>query len=90
MPVTFESEWYAATRPIPRSQKAPSFCAMKTTNGQADDLADICPELKLTVFTDRDVAENPGRVEEALDTADAFFASLIFDYDQVCCVIRGR
>lgn len=35
------------------------------------------------MFTDRDIAEDPERVEEALKAADAFFASLVFDYDQV-------
>ncbi|MEB3322106.1 MAG: cobaltochelatase subunit CobN, partial [Synechococcaceae cyanobacterium] len=42
-----------------------------------------CPELEVVVFSDRDLGERPGEVEEALDGADAFFASLIFDYDQV-------
>lgn len=38
------------------------------------------------MFTDRDVAQDPERVEEALKAADAFFASLVFDYDQVCAL----
>lgn len=50
---------------------------------KADNLAEACPELQLSVFTDRDIAEDPGRVERALETADAFFGSLVFDYDQV-------
>lgn len=35
------------------------------------------------VFTDRDVSEDAPRVAAALETADAFFASLVFDYDNV-------
>lgn len=41
------------------------------------------------MFTDRDVSENPSAVEEALKTADAFFASLVFDYDNVRGVARS-
>jgi Domain of unknown function (DUF3479) len=44
---------------------------------------EVCPELQLTVLTDRDIAEDRGRVEAVLAEADAFFGSLIFDYDQV-------
>lgn len=43
----------------------------------------MCPELELVVFTDRDIAEDAPRVAAALETADAFFASLVFDYDNV-------
>eukprot|EP00903_Cladosiphon_okamuranus_P008053 g7767.t1 len=49
----------------------------------ADELRDTCPELELVVFTDRDVLEDAPRVAEALEKADAFFASLVFDYDNV-------
>ncbi|GAB4283095.1 MAG: magnesium chelatase subunit H [Oscillatoriaceae cyanobacterium] len=42
-----------------------------------------CPELELQVFTDQDIATNPTRVETALTGADVFFASLLFDYEQV-------
>ena len=42
-----------------------------------------CPELEMVVFSDRDLAAKPEAVEAALAGADAFFASLIFDYDQV-------
>lgn len=51
--------------------------------GKANDLKEVCPELELMVFTDRDVTEDPDRVAKALKTADAFFASLVFDYDNV-------
>ncbi|MCP9841761.1 cobaltochelatase subunit CobN [Synechococcus sp. J7-Johnson] len=42
-----------------------------------------CPQLGIHVFSDRDLAAQPAQVEAALQGADAFFASLIFDYDQV-------
>ncbi|MGG6264792.1 magnesium chelatase subunit H [Leptolyngbya sp. AN10] len=42
-----------------------------------------CPELEIRVFSDRDLAANPTAVEAALQQADVFFASLLFDYDQV-------
>ncbi len=42
-----------------------------------------CPQLGIHVFSDRDLAARPEEVEAALQGADAFFASLIFDYDQV-------
>jgi magnesium chelatase subunit H len=42
-----------------------------------------CPELEIFVFSDRDLTSNPTQVEAALQTADVFFGSLLFDYDQV-------
>ncbi len=42
-----------------------------------------CPDLEICVFSDRDLTANPAAVEQALQGADVFFASLIFDYDQV-------
>lgn len=51
---------------------------------QAAELANgRCPELEICVFSDRDLAANPTAVETALQQADVFFASLLFDYDQV-------
>ncbi len=51
---------------------------------QAAELAIArCPELEIQVFSDRDLAAHPVQVEKALANADVFFASLIFDYDQV-------
>ncbi|MFZ9738529.1 MAG: magnesium chelatase subunit H [Prochlorotrichaceae cyanobacterium] len=44
---------------------------------------DRCPALEIFTFSDRDLTERPEAVEQALGTADVFFASLIFDYDQV-------
>lgn len=42
-----------------------------------------CPDLEIHVFSDRDITQQPDAVESALAKADVFFASLIFDYDQV-------
>ncbi|MDV3347256.1 magnesium chelatase subunit H [Leptothoe sp. LEGE 181152] len=51
---------------------------------QAADMAQKrCPELDIRVFCDRDLTTQPDTIATALDGADVFFASLIFDYDQV-------
>jgi magnesium chelatase subunit H len=51
---------------------------------QAAELATSrCSELEVTVFSDRDITTNPDTVATALAKADVFFASLVFDYDQV-------
>ena len=51
---------------------------------QAADLAQKrCPELDIRVFCDRDLTTQAETIAEALAGADVFFASLIFDYDQV-------
>ncbi|MDY6781488.1 MAG: magnesium chelatase subunit H [Cyanobacteriota bacterium] len=42
-----------------------------------------CLELEIETFSDRDIATQPDTVATALSRADVFFASLIFDYDQV-------
>ena len=42
-----------------------------------------CQELEVIVFSDRDITASPDKVETALQSADVFFGSLIFDYDQV-------
>ena len=42
-----------------------------------------CPELDIRVFSDRDLTNKRTEVEAALDNADVFFGSLLFDYDQV-------
>ncbi|BAZ44005.1 magnesium chelatase subunit H [Chondrocystis sp. NIES-4102] len=42
-----------------------------------------CQELEVIVFSDRDITSYPDQIETALQSADVFFASLIFDYDQV-------
>ena len=38
------------------------------------------------MFSDRDIAARREEVEAALCSADAFFGSLLFDYDQVSCI----
>ncbi|KST69922.1 magnesium chelatase subunit H [Mastigocoleus testarum] len=48
-----------------------------------------CPQLDIRVFSDRDINTKRAEVEAALDGADVFFASLLFDYDQVLW-IRDR
>jgi magnesium chelatase subunit H len=51
---------------------------------QASELAIArCPDLDIRVFSDRDIAANPNAIDAALKDADVFFASLVFDYDQV-------
>ncbi|ANV90054.1 magnesium chelatase subunit H [Picosynechococcus sp. PCC 8807] len=42
-----------------------------------------CPDLEVLTFNDRDLASQPEAVAQALQGADVFFTSLIFDYDQV-------
>ncbi|MDB9527099.1 magnesium chelatase subunit H [Oscillatoria sp. CS-180] len=51
---------------------------------QATEMARLnCPELEVQVFCDRDLSDKPDEIAAALAGADALFASLIFDYDQV-------
>jgi magnesium chelatase subunit H len=49
----------------------------------ADRAVARCPNLQIQTFTDRDITTQPATVAAALQTADVFFASLVFDYDQV-------
>jgi magnesium chelatase subunit H len=42
-----------------------------------------CPELDIRVFSDRNITTNRAEIEAALQDADVFFGSLLFDYDQV-------
>ncbi|MBP0018992.1 MAG: magnesium chelatase subunit H [Cyanobacteria bacterium SBLK] len=51
---------------------------------KAADLArSRCPELEIFTFSDRDLATQPDTIAESLKNADVFFASLLFDYEQV-------
>jgi magnesium chelatase subunit H len=51
---------------------------------QAAEMATArCRELEIIVFSDRHITISPQVVATALKDADVFFASLIFDYDQV-------
>ncbi|MEM9503717.1 MAG: DUF3479 domain-containing protein, partial [Cyanobacteria bacterium P01_E01_bin.43] len=49
----------------------------------AEQAVQRCPNLEIHVFSDRDITQQPAAIAEALAGADVFFASLIFDYDQV-------
>ncbi len=42
-----------------------------------------CSDLDIQVFSDRDISSKSSEVETALQDADVFFGSLLFDYDQV-------
>lgn len=42
-----------------------------------------CPNLDIQVFSDRALSTDPETVATALENADVFFGSLLFDYDQV-------
>ncbi len=51
---------------------------------QAAQLAQSrCQELDIQIFSDRCISQEPEIIENVLKDADVFFASLIFDYDQV-------
>jgi magnesium chelatase subunit H len=49
----------------------------------AKELAEKLPNVRLHVFSDRDLQPKRAQIEAALAGADVFFASLLFDYDQV-------
>ena len=49
----------------------------------ARNLARRCPNVELVVFSDRDIESDKEAVQAALDGADVFFGSLLFDFDQV-------
>ena len=51
---------------------------------QAAQLAQSrCPDLEILIFSDRQLTTAENTIAEALQGAQVFFASLIFDYDQV-------
>jgi len=56
-------------------------------NDAAAQLAAICPQLEVLVFTEKDVEIRPKELEMALNGADALFCSLLVDYDQVSWLI---
>ncbi|MGB3759720.1 MAG: DUF3479 domain-containing protein, partial [Rivularia sp. (in: cyanobacteria)] len=49
----------------------------------ADIAVSRCSDLDIRVFSDRDISSKRAEVESALQDADVFFGSLLFDYDQV-------
>lgn len=67
-------------RPYPPN--TPS-CPPPSLNHHQPNTAPLPPRLLPQVFSDRDVAADKGRVAAALAGADAFFGSLLFDYDTV-------
>ncbi|MEO0434930.1 MAG: magnesium chelatase subunit H [Cyanobacteria bacterium J06656_5] len=70
---------------MPRIVLIAGFEAFNTQLYQraADVAQQRCAELDIRVFCDRDLTTQPDTIAAALDGADVFFASLIFDYDQV-------
>jgi len=49
----------------------------------AKELAEKLPNVRLHVFSDRDLQPKRAQIEAALAGADVFFGSLLFDFDQV-------
>ena len=49
----------------------------------AREVARQSPGISISVFSDRDLTAKRLQVETALEGADVFFGSLLFDYDQV-------
>lgn len=49
----------------------------------AKELQAKLPNVHLQVFSDRDLEPKRSQIEAALQEADVFFGSLLFDYDQV-------
>jgi magnesium chelatase subunit H len=49
----------------------------------AKQVAKQCPGVRVLVFSDRDILSRKADITAALDGADVFFGSLLFDYDQV-------
>lgn len=51
----------------------------------AQEVARIAPQVSVYTFSDRDLVEesDKAKIAEALDGANIFFGSLLFDYDQV-------
>lgn len=49
----------------------------------AQQIQDRCPDLRVDIFHDRQIATQGEAIAQALGEAEVFFASLIFDYEQV-------
>ena len=49
----------------------------------AKELSEKLPSVRLQVFSDRDLEPKRAQIVAALESADVFFGSLLFDYDQV-------
>ena len=83
-----------STPPRPTAARVVIVAGFESFNARlyekaAADAARARPGLAVTVFCDADIA-GPRRseLEAALASADAFFASLVFDYDQVQWLIQ--
>jgi hypothetical protein len=59
------------------------MCPAALYTAAARKLAQLAPYIQLRVFSDRDIASRRPEVAAALAGADAFFGSLLFDYDTV-------
>ncbi|GBF96914.1 protoporphyrin IX magnesium chelatase [Raphidocelis subcapitata] len=72
----------------PRPVRIVLICGFESFNvglyqQAARRLARRAPHVSLQVFSDRDISTDRARVAAALAGADAFFGSLLFDYDAV-------
>ncbi|MEO0456846.1 MAG: magnesium chelatase subunit H [Cyanobacteria bacterium P01_A01_bin.114] len=68
---------------MPRIVLIAGFEAFNTNLYERAAAAARQPDLEICVFCDRDLTTQPDAIAAALADADVFFASLIFDYDQV-------
>ncbi|MEO1400141.1 MAG: magnesium chelatase subunit H [Cyanobacteria bacterium J06635_1] len=68
---------------MPRIVLIAGFEAFNTNLYEQAAAAARRPDLEIQVFCDRDLTTQPDAIATALSDADVFFASLIFDYDQV-------
>jgi len=72
--------------PSSRLNLNPSLCSVAQA---ARQVARRLPGVQVRVFSDRDVTARPAELAAALDGADVFFASLLFDYDQARLASRA-
>lgn len=74
---------------MPAARKYVSCLITFVSIQAAQEVARRSPGVNISVFSDRDLTAKRKQVEAALDGADVFFGSLLFDFDQVwqpdCC-----
>lgn len=58
-------------------------CTISASLQAARVAREKCEMLEVQVFSDRDIASQKDKIQSALQQADVFFGSLLFDYDQV-------
>ena len=82
--------WFAGS--IPALHLPEDVLETKPPRGlqAAREVAQKCPGVTVSVFSDRDLDPLRDKIEAELDRADVFFASLLFDYDQVSCLMAFR